>query len=998
MEFEKLHENPSLLHPGAEESRAYYVPARTREEALEGTSSRVLSLNGTWLFRYFDSFDEVLSEDGTLLQTETDFDQIPVPSCWQTLGYDRHQYTNIRYPFPFDPPYVPQENPCGLYLRTFTPPTPAPGERCYLNFEGVDAGFYVWLNGLFLGYSQVSHSPTEFDVTDFLREGENQLCVLVVKWCFGSYLEDQDKLRMSGIFRDVFLLFRPRDFVRDFTVRTALPGTVSVSVQCVGNPAVTATLLAPDGQMLSSRPVTDGSAVFSVTHPVLWNAENPVQYTLLLSTPEEVIAQKVGIREIAVRGGVVELNGVPIRFRGVNRHDSDPVTGYTISREQARQDLVLMKQHNINAVRTSHYPNAPWFPQMCSEMGFYLIAESDIEAHGVCTVIGGHFDTIARDPMFRAAILDRVQRNVIRDKNNASVVIWSLGNESGYGDNFVQAARWVKEYDPTRLVHYESVGYEPSDEEYDQSCLDLKSRMYASPQEIDAYFADPGPKKPFIQCEFVHSMGNGPGDIEDYMQRLLRYPGFCGGFAWEWCDHAVYMGRTPDNREKYFYGGDFGEFPHDGNFCMDGLVYPDRTPHTGLLEYKNALRPLRAAWKAAPGGEIVLTNQRDFTELSSYLTVRYEVRRSGETVRQGELPLPTLLPHRSVTVSLPCPLKTDGDRTVVLSYFLRQEDGVLPAGFALGFDELILSQEIEMPVFTCGETPTLTENARQFVVTGPDFRYVFSRRRGLFDTMVKQQISLLCRPMELNIWRAPTDNDQYVAAMWRQAGFDRACPRVYESRGVIEDGRVVITCRMALSAVYLENILTIDARWEIDGSGHVQASLHAVRNPHYVAKGIPNIPDGTKIFLPRFGVRLFLPREFSRFSYTGYGPLESYCDKHLASSLGYYRSRVEDEWEGYLKPQENGSHFGTRRLKIRGEGLALRVYAPTPFSFSALPVTQEELTEKKHDFETEPCGCTVLCLDYKQSGIGSNSCGPMLREDLRLQEEEFTFSFLLDPR
>lgn len=997
MIFEKLHENPSQLHPGAEENRAYYVPAATRDEALSGQSSRRLFLSGNWLFRYFESFDEAFSEDGSLLQVEADFDEIPVPSCWQTLGYDRHQYTNIRYPFPFDPPYVPQENPCGLYLRSFTLTKEQLSMDSYLNFEGVDAGFYVWVNGLFAGYSQVSHSTSEFLITPFLREGENQLCVLVVKWCFGSYMEDQDKLRMSGIFRDVYVLLRPRDHVRDFTVRTALPGTITVTTDCVGTPPVSVTLLSPEGTCLETREIQKDTVTFSVADPVLWTAETPVQYTLLLETPEECIAQKVGIREIAVRDGIVELNGTPITFRGVNRHDSDPVTGYTISREQALKDLHLMKEHNINAIRTSHYPNAPWFPQLCSELGFYVIGEADLETHGVCTVLNGRFSTIARDPMFHDAVLDRVQRDVIRDKNNACIVMWSLGNESGYGQNMVDAAKWVKSYDPTRLVHYESVGYEPSDADYDQSCLDLKSRMYASTADIDAYFADPANKKPFIQCEYVHSMGNGPGDIEDYVQQMMKYPGFCGGFAWEWCDHAVYMGRTPDNREKYGYGGDFGEFPHDGNFCMDGLVYPDRTPHTGLLEYKNAMRPLRARWENEPGGAVILTNHRDFTDASSLFTVRYEVRRSGETMRRGTLPLPPLPPHESVRVQLPCRLLTEGDRTVVLSYFLKKDDGVLPAGFPVGFDELVISSDVDMPNFVCDEEPVLQQNKEHIVITGNDFRYVFSRRRGLFDTMVKNQVTLLTKPMELNIWRAPTDNDQYVAAMWRQAGYDRAFPRVYTCDSRIEDGKAVIECRMALSAIYLENILTIQARWEIDGSGHVLASLHAERNENYVAKGIPGIPDGTKIFLPRFGVRLFLPKDFAQLSYTGYGPLESYCDKHLASSLGCYSTRVEDEWEGYLKPQENGSHWGVRTMRLRSEAAALQVWAPAPFSFSALPVTQEELTEKRHDYETQPCDSTVLCLDYKQSGIGSNSCGPMLRDDLRFQEHEFTFTFLLDP-
>ena len=459
-----FHEDPEILHVGTCPDRSYYLPCAGEDEARQGRSSRVISLNGSWAFQYFSSYKEAIDPDEGLAFDEEEMDAIPVPSCWQTQGYGRHQYTNVRYPFPCDPPYVPEENPCGLYVRHIQVENPE-AFRWFLNFEGVDSCFYLWVNGEFAGYSQVSHSTSEFDVSPFLTPGDNTLAVLVLQWCDGSYLEDQDKLRMSGIFRDVYLLARPENHIRDFFVKESFASDFSSAVLTVeldlaGTCAVSAQLYAPDGS-LAGEAVSQGEALsFALESPVLWNAEQPAQYTLLLSTGEEAISQKVGLRKIEVQDGVVYLNGVAIKFRGVNRHDSDPVTGYTISREQAQKDLFLMKRHNINAIRTSHYPNAPWFLQLCSEYGLYAIAEADMESHGVAEKMGYHLEEtypdIADDPQFQKAILDRVQRSVIRDKNNAAAVIWSLGNESGWGENFEIAGRWVKEYDPSRLLHYEN--------------------------------------------------------------------------------------------------------------------------------------------------------------------------------------------------------------------------------------------------------------------------------------------------------------------------------------------------------------------------------------------------------------------------------------------------------------------------------------------------------------------------------------------------------------
>ncbi len=1000
----RYHEDPYSLHIGTQPNRAYYLPQSPEGEA------RVHSLNGEWAFQYFDSFLDAVDEDGCLRTELTT--SITVPSCWQNSGFGRHMYTNVRFPIPVDPPFVPEENPCGLYQATFSMPTGRLAqERWFLNFEGVDSCFYLWINDAFAGYSQVSHSTSEFEVTKLLQEGENTVTVLVLQWCDGTYLEDQDKLRMSGIFRDVYLLERPQAFLRDFFVKESFNedfshATVTVELEPEGAIDLKATLCGPDGQPVGEASFAGegGALTFELDKPILWNAEHPAQYTLTLRTAGEVIEQAVGLRKIEVKDGVVLLNGVAIKFRGVNRHDSDPVTGYTISHEQAARDLLLMKQHNVNAIRTSHYPNAPWFPQLCSELGFYVIGEADLESHGFATQLGAYslenYADSMDDPQFKEAILDRSQRNVIRDKNCASVVIWSLGNESGWGENGENAGRWVKGYDPSRLLHYENCMTYHKDRKPDLSMIDLYSRMY-SPIErqnmpwpgkevtISDYFAGgeidknwEGRRPPFILCEYIHAMGNGPGDPEDYQQLIMEHDGFCGGFVWEWCDHAVYGGQTPDNRPIYRYGGDHDEFPHDGNFCMDGLVYPDRTPHTGLKEFKNVIRPIRAAKTGE--NTFTLHNYRDFTNTADFATLRYEVMVNGEITQRGDLEMPAIAPHCEGTVTVEG-LPTTGDSTITFIYEARENVPVLEAGHELGFDEIILSSELPAPAPVAAGQVSISETPREVTLSGSGFRYAFCKQTGLFQEICHMNTAFIARPMEWNLWRAPTDNDQYVKEKWTEAGYDRHTVRVYEVKAHNgPQGEAVIHCRLGIAALTIKPFVTVDAQWTVDAQGRIRCELDAQR-------------DTRCPFLPRFGVRMFLPKAFGEVEYYGYGPFESYADKHRASRLGTYASTVADMVEHYLKPQENGSHYGCRRAVLHNGSRGLTVGSEDTFSLQVSPYTQEELTAKMHDYEIEPCGGTVLCVDYKMSGVGSNSCGPMLIQKYRLEEEKFSFRFTLDP-
>lgn len=1004
----KYYENLAMLHEHTMPERAYYIPASipmhtlVRERQL---SDRFQLLNGTWAFRFYKSIydlQEAFYEEGFDISA---FDKIPVPSVWQNFGYDNHQYTNIRYPFPFDPPYVPQDNPCGAYVTTFEYQKDLNAPKAFLNFEGVDSCFYVWLNGKYIGYSQVSHSTSEFDITDWIKEGMNTLAVLVLKWCDGSYLEDQDKFRMSGIFRDVYLLKRPENFVYDYFFTTAVgSGQAQLSIKLSYYDQAFATHLSVlDSQMklIASVDTDKESAKLNIPAPILWNPEIPYLYTLLIETEHEVITERFGIREITIQNNIVYLNGTAIKFRGVNRHDSDPVTGFAISIPQIEKDLRMMKQHNFNAIRTSHYPASPWFYQLCDEYGFYVIDEADIEAHGPSELfysnnewdikVSRWNEPIADNPEFEASILDRVSRLVHRDKNRPCVVIWSMGNESAYGCNFEAALVWTKRFDPTRLTHYESALYRKKNREYDFSNLDLFSRMYPAFEEIHEYL-DNEHDKPYILCEYCHSMGNGPGDFEEYFQLFHQYDDFCGGFVWEWCDHGIYKGTAENGKAMYFYGGDHGETVHDGNFCMDGLVYPDRTPHTGLLEYKNVNRPIRALSYDKKTSALVLKNFMDFVNASDYVTLSYEVNCDGISIASGNIECPSIRPHETAVLTLPVQIPAEGRTYLKITAYARTASALVPKGYCLGFDELELSSSNtahhtvrELLEHEITPAPlSVSETDCALTITGTNFAYTFDKRSGIFTSLRFCGKELLDQPMNFNIWRAPTDNDSTIKLEWYRAKYDQAVSRAYRTSHTISDTNVTIYCVSSLSAPTVQRMLTISTIWTIFSDGHLQSAITLNRNMEF--------PE-----LPRFGIRLFLPKELNQITYYGIGPYESYADKHHAGSHGTYSSKICALHEDYLRPQENGSHFDCSYVTAENDSYGLTAASDMPFSFNASEYTQEELTAKKHNFELTPCGSTVLCIDYAQAGIGSNSCGPRLSERYRLDEEAFIFEIYLIP-
>ena len=1004
----RYYENLSVLHENTMPARAYYIPASRRMDNLvehREESDRMQLLNGTWKFQYFNSIYDIQDSFFEKNYDTENFDEIQVPSVWQMAGYDTHQYTNIRYPFPFDPPYVPQDIPCGAYVHTFEYSRDEKAPKSFLNFEGVDSCFYVWINGSYIGYSQVSHMTSEFDVTDVLQDGTNTVAVLVMKWCDGSYLEDQDKFRMSGIFRDVYILKRPKQAISDYHIKTRIEdmlAKVEIEMKFYSPLNVKISIEDRNGAVVALGSIAEeGTAVLEIASPELWNTENPYLYKLILETENEVIVDHIALRKIEIKDQVIYLNGQKIKFRGVNRHDSDPVTGFTINPEQITTDLTLMKQHNFNAIRSSHYPNAPFFYEMCDKYGFMVIDEADIEAHGPFMIYRKE-DTdynrfkrwnekIADDPVWEEAIVDRVKLMVERDKNRFCIVMWSMGNESAYGCNFEKALEWTKNFDPDRITQYESARYRNYDETYDYSNLDVYSRMYPALSEIQEYLDKDG-SKPFLLVEYCHSMGNGPGDFEDYFQMIQDNDKMCGGFVWEWCDHAIAHGTAENGKTIYAYGGDHGEEIHDGNFCMDGLVYPDRTVHTGLLEYKNVYRPARVISYNKESGELVLHNYMDFDDLKDYVKISYELTQDGLVISKGILPEFSVAPHGEGKTNLKINVPENGKCYLKLIYHLKKELPLLDEDHILGFDEIEVSKEDTkcklaekwIPKTVVDSELQVNENDTQIHIKGREFAYTIDKRTALFTEMKFAGREYLNHPMELNIWRAPTDNDMYIKSEWKKAHYDKAYTRAYTTEVVQGKHGVKIISHASVVAETVQKILDVTITWKIEAAGKIDADIEVTKDDEF--------PD-----LPRFGVRMFLDKKLSAARYFGMGPQESYCDKHQAASHGLYQANVDDLHEDYIRPQENGSHYDCEYVELNNSRYGIVVSAENAFSFNASYYTQEELEKKTHNYELTESDSLVFCVDYALNGIGSNSCGPVVLDQYRFDDVLFRFQFTLIP-
>lgn len=997
----EYHEDISKLHVNMMKRRSYYIPFVDTNEALtvkdRNKQNNFFPLNGKWKFNYFNSL-QLIKEINDI--NEINFPTtMEVPSVWQVNGYDYNQYTNVKYPIPYNPPFVPKDNPCAVYQKEFDFKISPEKYDYNINFEGVDSCFYFWINGTFVGYSQISHSISEFDITPLLVNGKNTITVLVLKWCDGTYFEDQDKFRMSGIFRDVYILKRAKSRILDYKVIPTInvldkEGKISVEIlSTIGNPNIKYTLINPNNDKISSGNIENNNLQIDIKDIELWSAESPSLYTLLLETENEVIKERIGMREVKIENAVLKINNVPIKLKGVNHHDSSPTKGYVVAYDDLILDLKLMKECNINSIRASHYPKSPIFYELCDEYGFYVMNEADIETHGVVELYGkGYLDNynmIADDKIYENVIIDRIDSSIVPFKNRSCIFMWSLGNESGFGVNFESGAKYAKELDTTRPVHYEGAYYASKERKNDFSNLDVISRMYPSLEEIEDYFKN-GIDKPFILCEYAHAMGNGPGGLIEYDDLIQNHDEFAGAYVWEWCDHAILIHESEDGKKAYGYGGDFGEENHDGNFCVDGLVYPDRKPHTGLLEYKNINRPIRALEFDQANKKVKLKNMLNFTNANEVLDINYKVLLDGEVILVDKLILESLNPQEEKWYKLNISELPVGIITILIESSIKYDHSLYKKGTILGHDQFIIKNEatnIESvnkltQITNDEEKLNVEESINKIKITNSRLTYVYNKNTGTFEFIESLGEVFIDNPLEFVIWRSPTDNDRKIKNDWIEAGFNQITTYVYNTEIKEYSNKLEIVSFLSLIPPYREKVVDVTVTWTIYPCGLINCNIEANKNM--------KTP-----YLPRFGVELKLNKSYENVNYFGFGPYENYIDKNSSCYLGRFNSKVSEMHEDYIKPQENGSHHFCREVSINNNSGKLYILSENDFAFNASHFSIYQLTNTSHNFDLNEENFTYLIVDYKQSGIGSNSCGPDLPEEYRLNEEKFSYNFYL---
>ena len=934
---------------------------------LRSDTARV-SLSGTWSFRLCAraDCDTAFVSEG---YDETGWSPISVPSHWQLEGHGRPAYTNVRYPFPVDPPRVPDDNPTGDYRRVFGVPDDWPDAPIVLRFEGVDSCARVWVNGTELGVTSGSRLPSEFDVTSVVRRGrDNVLAVRVHQWSSGSYLEDQDMWWLSGIFREVNLLCRPVGGIDDLFVHAEYDHQTGGATLRVDS-SVAARVFVPE---LGLAFPTDELVELGSVQP--WSAEVPRLYDATVVRAGETVRLRIGFRRVAIVDGVFTVNGRRVLFRGVNRHEFDPDTGRAISADVMLKDVLLMKQHNINAVRTSHYPPHPYFLELCDEYGLYVIDECDLETHGFVkdgfSVVA---DNPAEDSRWEHELVDRMRRMVERDKNHPSIVMWSLGNESGRGRNIGAMAAWAHDRDPSRPLHYER--------DWTAADVDVYSRMYTTHAEVEligkheeAELDDPQldarrRNMPFILCEYAHAMGNGPGGLAEYQRLFETYPRCQGGFVWEWIDHGLRT-RSPEGREFFAYGGDFGEPVHDGNFVADGLLFPDRTPSPGLLEYKKVIEPVRLL--AGGPNQLRVENGYEVRDLS-HLRFDWLLEEEGRLVEQGPLEVPATAAGEASVVSLPALSQTARESWLTVRAVLAIDERWAPAGHEVAWGQV----PVTAAPAAARPSNVVCETTDQGLRLGPG---TFTSG-GQLIRLGELEVST----PRLDVWRAPIDNDRAFSRDpleigWRQIGLDRMLHRIdgVEAGGseIVVHSRIApAASRLGLAAIY---------RWSPLGDG--------------LLLDVDVTPEGDwPCPLPRLGVLMRLPAGLDQVEWFGQGPGEAYADSALAARVGRFESTIDGWQTPYVFPQENGRRAGVRWAKITGGGTGLLVEGRPTIGVTVRRWTTEDLDVARHNSDLAPRDKVWLNIDVAQNGLGTASCGPGVLPRYRLEARPMSFAMVLRP-
>lgn len=1017
-------ENPAVLHHHRLKPRATGIPFADRETALTGDraqSDRFLLLNGNWQFQYLP-YPAVVPTDfaAQSLDDIDDWDTLPVPGCWQLavdeLGqpkYGRPNYTNLNYPFPCDPPRVPNDNPVGLYRRGFQLPAAWKGNRIVLSFQGVCSAFYVWVNGQAAGFSKGSHLPAEFDITPLVKPGENTVAAQVFQWSDASYIEDQDMWRLNGIFRDVFVYATPTTWLADLHADAKLAanrrdGTLTTAATVDGTVAATATvsveLLDPAGQAVYNahlKPAKNGnfSAAVTIKNVALWSAETPNLYRLIATLADrqgtvlEVHHTHIGFRSVELRDGQLWINGRSIKLKGVNRHDTHPDLGYAVTREHMLQDILAMKRHHINTVRTSHYPNDSYWLDLCDQYGLYVVDEADLECHGFGPV--GDISRISRDPAWEAAYVDRAERMVARDRNHPGIIFWSLGNESGYGVNHDKMSAAIKAADPSRPIHYEGAG-----SPHPPAAVDMVSVMYPSVEKLTAEGQRTDEPRPYFMCEYAHAMGNGPGSLKEYWDAIYAHKRLIGGCVWEWADHG--LRRTlpaaatlphPDGRREHFaYGGDYGDLPNDGDFCIDGLNFPDREPHTGLTEYRKVLEPVRVDAVDLKSGRLRVTNLYDFVSLDRF-DIAWELLEDGLVLQQGALPPLATAPGKTADLALPftAPTPILGAQYHLTVRFLQRDSlPWAPRGSEQAFAQFELPvqtptpksiRSTSMPALKLQRTPDA------IWIHGADTTLAFCRHQGLLAAWQVHGQPLLKTGPRLQLWRAPTDNDIRAAQLWRKNGYDRLTHRIAHIAAEQYSPQCVqVDIAGSLGGYTLTPRFEFTHCYRIYGNGAV--SIATTLKPL-----VADLPH-----LPRVGLELVLPAGCDRFTWFGRGPHESYIDKCQSARVGLYSGSVQDQYEPYIFPQENGNKFETRWAAVtdlRGTGL-LAVAEPL-MNTSVHHYTVDDFTKTSHRHLLARRPETIWHLDHAVGGLGSNSCGPAPLPQHLLPAAPLAFALRLHP-
>ena len=1024
-------ENPEMFDQNREAPHATIISFPDELSALRARKSdspNYLSLDGLWKFNYAESPDKrpfwFFKDD----YDTRDWDEIDVPSNWQMKGYDVPIYVNITYPFKNDPPLIPHDwNPVGSYKRNFKIPSDWNGKEIFLQFGAVSSAFYVWVNGQLAGYSQDSKVPAEFDITKYLKKGNNSLAVEVYRWSDGSYLEDQDFFRLSGIQRSVFLHARPKSYIADFFAVGDLENNytdgllrLDVVLKSVGKSdsdvAVEASLFENDQKIWSESkeaPLSSNGADLSFTKDFpgvkKWTAETPNLYSLVLNLKDksgkdlESVSSKIGFRKVEIKNSQLLVNGVAIYLKGTNMHEHNDITGHVIDEATILKDIRLMKSNNINAVRTSHYPQQELWYDLCDRYGLYLIDEADIESHGV----GYEKDvTLADKPEWAAAHLDRMQRMVERDKNHPSVIIWSLGNEAGDGHNFLNNYKWTKERDSSRPVQYERAEKSTNTTERH---TDIYCPMYARIGQIEAYARDPRNDRPLIMCEYAHAMGNSTGNLQDYWDVIEKYPKLQGAFVWDWVDQGI-LTRDENGEEYWAYGGDFGKegIPSDGNFCINGLTWPDRTPKPGLAEVKKVYQYVGFEPVNLAEGIIRIRNKYGFTNLSEF-TTEWDVVSDGATVRSGKMTFADLRPGRDTLVMVPLSgIVPDPGSEYFLNFRVSRSDewNFVPADYVYATAQFKLPIEGK-PVPAVRDNLALLQtgtSGTRYEVSGTNMKLVFNLEKGTLESFVFKGKELLKQGPRPDFWRPPTDNDygydmDRLLGVWKKAG-DRITIKK-ASIGQPELGKASVTFEYDIPDEKGGKIAGYVTTYTIFSTGDV-----IIKNQF--SKVSDKVPE-----IPRMGMQMQIPEEYMNLTWLGRGPHENYCDRKTSADVGLYESTVDDQYVPYIRPQENGYKTDTRWLTLTDEsGSGLLICGEPLISFAALKNVHDDFespgklsqyrsdakTANTHTNNVKPRDFVNLNVDLGQMGVGGDdSWGAQIHPQYRLTDRKYEYSFRLRP-